>query len=205
MRRLAAALVTLAVLPATADAATHPCWPEGSRTLARSEHARVFVDRAGEQRYGCLYSRGRPVRLDSEQTDDLDLRSDAQRPFVFAGRHLAFPRFIHERDGVEGSTHVMTVDLRSGRERFDHMFEGVVDVPEVPDDFRLILRRTGGIAWIATGHDLQTDRAVTQVLRSDSRGPRLLAQDDSLTDLKFCDGARACWKQGGVTRKASLR
>jgi len=137
--------------PPTADAATRSaCSPTGVRTLATSKAARVFrrkPDKYGYASvYGCLYSRGVPVFLG---TDDEDFGSvysiSLSGAFIGYGSYVA----TSSRSGISG---FKVRNLRSGR-LTRYLSRGVEPdsfprVGEEDDLYDLAVTPTGSVAWI---------------------------------------------------------
>ncbi len=178
---------------------SHPCWPPGSETVTRSEHARVYVPKVGVTRYGCVYSLGNRVRLG---------RLEVERPMRIADRFAGFPFRHPANEKAEDFLELRVVDLVSGKVVRRAGAWG--DESEVTSDTRvhqLILRKTGGIAWVSTDFPEVGERREPQVWRLDSRGARLLdrGRDIEKRSLHFCGRGKICWMNDGEQKSASLR
>jgi hypothetical protein len=149
---IAAVLVWVAA-PAPAGAQTRlpktprSCHPAHATTLAASQYARVFRVRAlipstrTRLTYGCLLSRGRPVRF------HLPDFPTGYGPIALAGRYVAYGSYSDCAAGFCDPNEVVVQDLRSGRRSF---VDGPLRVGEVTD---LVLRATGSVAWIQSQFD----------------------------------------------------
>ena len=206
MTRTALALVSLALLaPATdASAAKRDCWPNGTKTLKQSDHARVYsVDLGDERRtYGCVYSTGRRVALD--QSIDGDAYIDSEPPYRLAGRYVAHKSAYAPQESYQGWEYgVQVIDLRTGKVRRSAPSawdDGQSYDPEFPPDPRFrafVLTTSGSAAWITSWGD-------PQVWRLDSRGAKLLDQAERLTALRAAAG-RVSWLNGSTRKTASFR
>jgi hypothetical protein len=199
---VAAAIAAAAAVAAPPAGAARPaaCWPKGSTTLGRSDHARVFRARDGIATYGCLYSRARAYRLGGQEVE---------RPVRLAGRYVAYVYRFPGDEEAEGFTDLRLADLTSGRvvRSATAWTDPVHGVGSDTIVTRLLLRRTGGIAWIATDFHAPDGPRVPEVWRADQRGPRMLADSPDVDErsLRFCGSGRVCWEQGGRERRASLR
>lgn len=109
----AAALVAVLGSPPDAGAERRACSQAGSRTIVASKHVRVFRSRRDRHVYGCLFSRGVPVALTSD--DDFSATSLASLKPRLAGRFVGFA--YSWDNGVTGGPGVEITDLRRGRAR----------------------------------------------------------------------------------------
>jgi hypothetical protein len=165
--------------------------------MAATPHARVF--RLDDLRtYACLYARDEPLRIGGEEVE---------RPIRFAGRFVAYAfRDLGDAD-VRAFTDMRVIDLVSGRRRgacaFFSRVYGCADDARL---HRVLLRRTGGVAWVSESWISRTSETRRrQLWRLDDRGRRRLAQGGRIRRLRFCGPGRLCWEQRGETRSAGLR
>jgi hypothetical protein len=193
-----AALLPLVVARASHDDGPPPtgCRPPDSRTLAATRQARVF--RLDDLRtYACLYSRDEPVRIG---------REEVERPIRFAGRFVAYAfRDLGDED-VRAFTDMRVIDLVSGRRRRAcAFFSRVYGCAEDAQLHRVLLRRTGGVAWVSESWISPTSETrKRQLWRLDARGRSRLAYGGHIRRMRFCAQGRICWEQRGETRSASL-
>jgi hypothetical protein len=207
-RALATAALVALALPATALGARRDCWPTGSRTLARTDHARVYTVRDGDAHvaYACLYSAGRRIQLDYDPDEGSGDRSFA--PYRLAGRYLAhLGTFVPIEPYDRNETYVRVVDLRDGRIVRDSVSwrgddEPVTDPADHPQAKlrALEVSQAGRAAWISNYFE---DR---EVWRLDSRGGRRLDRGrGSAVRALDISRTRVTWQNGDARKSASFR
>jgi hypothetical protein len=200
------AIALLAASPATASA--HACWPDGSRTVAKSPHARVYYRQVGrgplESVYGCLYSRDRSFRLAGDEADGT--YTSAFEPFAFAGPYVAFEWHWSPLEPYEpGSWRVQVVDLRDGSTKHSMGAWGGHGPQTYEEGFeptvvRIRVRRDGAAAWISLWGPKR------EVRRVDSRGGHRLDHGRHIPGKSLrIDRHRVYWTRDGVAKHASLR
>lgn len=190
-----------------ARTAASACVPAGAEVVARS-HDAVVVRRlrttayTGERvphHYGCLLSRGRLVRLDD---NDGGLGAFLDRPVRFAGRHVAFESNFVNMGSASDYAEVVVTDLRRGVRLLSDC-TGEVDEENDFECFgdpviSLVLRDTGGVAWI------DEDGAVRKHDRG-ARRHRLLDFGRVERRSLRLRGSRLSWVRAGQRRTATLR
>jgi hypothetical protein len=206
----AAAVVALLAIAGPGGAAatsTGSCKkPDKYVVAVKTSKAVVFTNRHGYRAYGCLFRRGKLVRL-----------SGAVGKYKLAGSYVAYFLRFGDEEGM--FYRVMVRDLRTGG--FRHIEAAYSDLPERrPDDgespakvTNLKLKRTGAVAWISCSPSEPgetTCRAPQEdleweVWRSDSNGRKLLDSSPSvrLRSLEL-KGSALEWRHGSETRTATL-
>jgi hypothetical protein len=211
-------------VPAGGMTSRGPCYPEGSKGLARDSSGRVYYDTHREHYYGCLFSRGKAVPLDGDDTvgdpERFESRANGgeSAPVAIAGR---FVGFVGERCGDQCRTGLYVYDLLNRRVRHEFIstgrsrcvqFSGGEECYE--DQLTgLVLKRNGSIAWLAclrlepnTCNPYEHPRY--QVKRLDSRGTKLLDASDDIDrrSLRLTQSRKGVtWIKGGKRYGVSLR
>jgi len=195
------------VLTSQGHASPAGCNPHGSHTLFANRDGRVYSSRFIA--FGCLFSVGRRVRLGIYSTTHTAGNILRERKYALVGRYVGFERYLEGKTDEEYTVHV--VDLRSGRTvhqapsgtptqaetRQPESYHGVGHVT------RLLLRRSGSIAWIA-GDTAYSRYFEVHVI--DASGNRLLdgGSDVEPHYLRLTSTA-VLWSRGGTRKHAPFR
>jgi hypothetical protein len=193
-----------ASFPSAAPAAKHErCSMKGSRTVLATRTARIFRTNTGElvrdRIYGCLYSRGRRVRLGFR--DCFDQR--AAENLAVAGRYAGYSLETCNRGS--GTASVAVTDLATGRriEEYEvaqtHVFQSVSD---------LVVTRRGSVAWIEWSAD-QDARPVRRIAVRKWEGRGVVTLDEGLDvvrgSLARGRSGNLYWLRAATPRTATLR
>ncbi len=198
---LAASLAIGGTPAAAGDRDPARCKAKESKTLVKTRYVRVFeTPGAGEfdskYMYGCLYSRGKRIKLDEAEDADFT-SSEAYDLVTVAGRFVAWR---HERvdlsckgncpPGYDTNPNWIEVyDLRNRTRRRIHL---------EAEPSRLVAATTGGVAWLVQGAQLE-------LRASDADGERLLdagAIDPGSLSVR---GRILSWLNAGQARSTKLR
>jgi hypothetical protein len=194
---LVAILVAMAwsagqVLAASSTAVPGECFPDGSRTLAQSNEARVYKGSNGA-RYGCLFKTGHRVRLASAARPLRAIRT--------AGPFAAFSEAPYH-DGALDEDVPWTV-FSIGLCRDDgRRFKYTVATTRV---FDLVVSRYGDVAWIVAGphgYDVNAIDAST----SDPHQPTVLGSGDDIDPRSLTiSGTTVKWRESGDFHSARMK
>jgi hypothetical protein len=183
--------------------------PRGYTVEAKTRYAVVYSGPYGDSPvYGCLFSRGRLVRL-----------YDADGNYTLAGRYVAYEQVSYEPEGTV--YFLLTVfDLRRRTWHTispEWIWPDGSGSPDGEDDglvMDIALRKNGSVAWIScrpipvNARDCRDrDRDTpAEVWRRDSRGRKRLdvASDIGLHTL-VRRGATISWRHGSKRRTAQLK
>lgn len=209
---LLALLLVATTAPAASAGARDParCKAKQSRTLVETPYVRVFEkpgagDSDSTNLYGCLYSRGRRIKLDRAWDDGLT-RSDAYDLVTVGGRFVAWR---HNRVDVSckaacpqwHDTNPKWIAVYDLRERTRRRIDA-----DVSGD-ALVVTTTGGAAWLE-----QASSPVEPVLgdefelrASDADGERILDSGRIEPRSVTARGGVVSWVRDGQRRQAKLR
>jgi hypothetical protein len=195
----------LASAPGANAAASRPCAMKGSKTIAASEHSRVFrtrPDADGETDVvGCLYSAGRRHRLGNGGTGILDETWVGQ--VRLAGGFVAFSDGIGGRYGAGFS--VVVVDLRTGKRRIAYSVPPRPDSGQTAHVESIVLRGNGSAAWMYVFGASPEDTPERFVARLDRDGEATLAQGVDIQSGSLALARRTVyWTQAGEPRFGQL-
>jgi hypothetical protein len=168
MRRVFAIILfaTLASAPSYPARAQdeQPCYPSGARTVAQSQEVRVYRTGPLRELVGCHLPTGRATKLDFRTSSFAFPRVAVNGPLV------AWVLDISDAEQRPGSTRLFVADLSVTPPADDR----VVTVPAGFTEFAklgsIVLRRSGGVAWIACRSD--DCRVATRGRPASSRGAR---------------------------------
>ena len=209
IRSLTAAVLLLALaaaIPSSSSAATkkRSCGAKASKTVAKNRYARVFTKSGNASQdevrrlYGCLYSNGRRVRLDTA-TDDEYVTAQTFNAVKLNGRFVAWQHSEYDgscKDACPPGYDQTPVELRvhNLRTRKTKRRDG-----NLGEGRALVVTRKGAIAWIEPGTPVR-------VRAHDADGPRdLYAGDDIDGGSLALRGSTVGWIAGGNPMSAELR
>jgi hypothetical protein len=208
-RALTPALLAVAGVLATAPganaAASRPCAMKGSKTIAASEHARVFRTRPNADGatdvMGCLYRVGRRHYLGDGGTGILDETWVGH--FRLAGRFVAFSDEIGGRYGA--GFNIVVVDLRTGKRRTAYSVPPRRDSGQTASVESIVLRKNGSAAWMYLFGASPDDTPERFVAKLDSDGEVRLAHGVDIESGSLALARRTVyWTQAGEPRSAQL-
>lgn len=199
----------LATVPGAHAAASRPCAMKGSKTLAASEHARVYRtphDADGDRDVvGCLYRTGRRRILGSGGSEFNPIAAETYVGRVrLAGRFVAFSDHITGRWG-QGFT-IEVVDLRSGKRRTAWGIPPRRDSGQSADVESIVLRKNGSAAWMYVFRASPEATLERFVAKLDGDGQARLAEGADIEPGSLAlANATVYWTQAGQPRSAPLR
>jgi hypothetical protein len=137
--------------------------------------------------YGCLFSRGRAVRLDDDFDPDSDLRL-----FRLAGPYVAYAQDFCP---MGCGWNIYLVDLRNGKKVTINIgVEGYKGGPATD----LVLAPSGSVAWIVDG-------TPNQVEAQDALGRRVFDAGEGIAPKSLeLRGSTLTWVNSGVVRSETL-
>jgi hypothetical protein len=179
--------------------------------VVETHAARVFRTQRGFRGRGGTYGCHRRVGklVDLERVPGVLGTEFPERPFVLAGRYVAYQMEATNPDIQNETQNIFVVDLRRGRTKYR-----VYDIfdrhpPRPPARHavleNLVLRRSGSAAWLSRGPDDNGDET-REIYRVDPHGVRRLDQGIEIerASLRLRDG-RLYWWKAGLRRTATLR
>jgi hypothetical protein len=204
------AAATLALLVACAPSAaarTSTCREEGSTTLGKSRHARVYEFQGDV--YGCLFSENTPHVLIVGTDCDVAGRGAIR----LAGRYVGVARTFCNIDQAEDR--VQVTDLRTGQELVSTgaspTFSASLEIGSVYVT-DLELKANGSVAWIAKlkVEGTPTEEEVRKSDRTIAKGPRttskLLDAGKRIASRSLTrEGSTVSWTSAGVEKTARLK
>lgn len=192
-----------ACVSAATPAASGPahCLPRSAHTLAVDRTARVFSLHGSV--YGCIDATGGRRNLGGGGICNAPPGRVA--PVGLTGEIVAYGL---ERCGVDtGFSTIVVRDLATGRRLADRP---AAILPVGPESYvsvaSLVLQSDGAVGWIAGDSSLVSHRGTTfEVHRFEGGKSSLLDSGRAIqpTSLRLA-GSRMTWRDGGVTRSASL-
>jgi hypothetical protein len=196
---VSASVLTVLLASAGQASARSECSTPGSRTLAATDSARVFVKR--RRVYGCLFSVGRPFLLDDDARVCRDACAGVRR-LTISGRFVAWARHFSSRSAA--ATSVMRTDLRARRSVLLWTSGEITEGSDWRVD-ALASTRSGDVAWIASVFRLGVP--VTYTVHASVGGDdRELASGMDIDPSSFAVGGRfVYWLAGQEVRSYALR
>jgi hypothetical protein len=202
---LAATALAVAAAPAAA-AESRVCRPAGSKTVAQNGQARLYAVSDDQSivtttLYGCLFSRGKPLKLADAYDDDFVLSSGYRTPRL-AGRFVAFGGFDYDisckadcpQDYDPGGEWMTVANLTTRRLRS-------VEIPAEAAGESLRLNSAGAVAWLQ-----RVGGGERQVHVWDADGHRVVDTGPIRGKSRFrLLGSALTWDDAGTARSLTLR
>jgi hypothetical protein len=176
------------------------CGPRAARTLALTARARVYA--SGGDVFGCARGTHRSYRLGGSGSS---VREGRVGPVALAGLDASYGLAHFGVDA--GSSQVLVRRLSDGR-RLRSL--PAVTRPQRPESYSavdsVVVKADGSVAWIATARSILGGSPDIEVHRADRRGRALLDAGPRIDagSLRL-RGSWLRWRDGGVTRSATLR
>jgi hypothetical protein len=195
----AAALAACGATAGGSSSASGPvCGPTAATTLAASAQGRVYA--SGGSAYGCAAGGHGRIRLGGTRSC---IGSSLVGPVTVRG---ALTAYALKTCGVDtGSTVVNVRRLTDGTQLRSAPAAGPLGPESYTAVSRLVLAKSGSVAWIVSTSSLAAHRRGIEVRRSDARGTALLDSGAAIAihSLRLT-GSTLHWRNGGQLRTASL-
>ena len=213
MRLRSAALILLLALAAcgSSSAASEPsassttgdgsttCGPEAALTLAVSPQARVYSSNG--QVYGCAVAAGHSYRLGA---GGRSIRQSRVGAIAVAGRNAGYGLSNFGVDTV--SAQVVVRNLLNGKIIHNAVATSRILVESFQSIDSVVIKTDGAVAWISEVGSVISHNRYLEVHRLDGRGQALLASGGGIVSRSLrLHGSTLTWRDGSVTRSASLR
>jgi hypothetical protein len=175
------------------------CGPPSAQTLAVSPQARVYLSNG--QVYGCTVVTGHSYHLGAGVRS---IRQGRVGVIAVAGRYAGYGLSSFGVDTV--SAQVIVRNLADGRILHDAAATSRILVESFQSIDSIVVKPGGAVAWISEVGSVISHNRYLEVHRLDSRGPALLDSGTGIVSRSLrLHGSTVTWRDGSVTRSATLR